>query len=333
MKKNQLLWLSGFLFCSQLLNAQFTVTYKPNATQGQDAQLRFNATCPAWPAANYGNAVEINPTAWTYFGAGCGAGRYRSLVRFDGLNSLPPGSILQYAELRLYGVATSGNTNGNSSYPGAPFGTTNELWVRQVTSAWTESTVTWNTQPSFTTTGQISVPASTSRWNHNLRLNVTSQVAAMLAPGANNGFVIMLQNENYYRSMLFASSDHPDASRWPELYVEFSQPLTPAASGTEFSKTDLTGLSDAKSDVPAAIEAIPNPVTNGLLNVKVQADKSGKYQYRIVNCNGVIMLTGSIVLQQGNQLIPVNIFNLTPGNYWIEVTGGSQPMRTAFIKI
>ncbi len=236
------LLLLGHLSFSQ------SVTFKPNAALGMDAMVNRNDICTNWQTTNWGNTPELDAYAWTWYSNNCGPGAGRSLIRFDGLNTLPAGTVITYAELRLFGLATSGNSQGNSHYPGSPYPNDNTVLVSRVVSPWTEGTVTWATQPGITTAGQVAIPASTTRWNYNVALNVTAQVAAMMAPGANNGFSLMLQNEAFYRSMLFASSDHPDSTRWPELYVKYSLPCD--ADFTFCTSTKTPGLYNFKVDNP-----------------------------------------------------------------------------------
>jgi PKD domain len=246
MKKFKHFLMVAFLLASHVLSAQFTATFKPDALVGQDAMINRNDACTNWGNSNYGNNAELDAYAWTWYGSGCGPGAGRGLIRFDQLNTLPAGAVITYAELRLFGVATSGNSQGNSHYPGSPYPNDNSTWVRRVTTPWAEGTVTWNTQPGFTTVDQVTVPASTTQWNYNVALNVTSQVIAMMAPSANNGFMLMLQNENYYRSLLFASSDHPDAARWPELYIKYDLPCD--ANFNYCTSTQTLGLYNFKVD-------------------------------------------------------------------------------------
>jgi PKD domain/Secretion system C-terminal sorting domain len=241
--------LAAFLLASQVLSAQYSVTFKPDATLGQDAMILRNDVCTNWDIQNYGNNAELDALAWTWYANNCGPGAGRGLVRFDQLNSLPAGAVITYAELRLFGLSTSGNSQGNSSYPGSPHPSDNGAWVRRVMSYWDEGTVTWNSHAaSFTTADEAVVPASTLQWNYNVSVDVTNQVIAMTAPGANNGFILMLQDENYYRSLLFASSDHPDATLWPELYIKYDLPCD--ANFTYCTSTQTPGVYHFKVDNP-----------------------------------------------------------------------------------
>ncbi len=241
-------WLAVLLLLSHSLFSQYSVTFKPNAAAGQDAMILRNDDCPSWQTTNYPNGAEVDAFAWTWYASGCGPGAGRSLVRFDGLNTLPAGAVITYAELRLFGVASSGNAQGNSSYPGSPFGTVNTSLVRRVTSAWNENTVTWATQPTITSVDEAVVPASSTQWNYNVSLDVTNQVINMIAPGANNGFMLMLKTEAYYRSMLFASSDNADPARWPELFVKYDLPCQ--ADFAYWTHTNNAGFYYFKVDPP-----------------------------------------------------------------------------------
>jgi hypothetical protein len=506
MKKFKHFFLAAFLLASHVLSAQFSATYKPDAALGQDAMIHRNDVCTNWENTNWGNHPELDAYAWTWYANGCGPGAGRGLVRFDQLNTLPAGAVITYAELRLFGLATSPNSQGNSNYPGSPYPNDNSAWVRRVLTSWDEGLVTWNTQPAITTVDQVAVPASTTRWNYNVSLNVTNQVIAMMAPGANNGFMLMLQNENYYRSLLFASSDHPDAARWPELYIKYDLPCDAnftyctstqnpglynfkvdnpqsgftykwdfgdgySATGTSVSHSyangsyqvclyaynELTGLECKKcikicvSDVPDSpcavkfdynvngnvhyfngyedgisgsvvsaewdfgdgspftvyntywpntkhiferpgiylvcvtvkyengciakycvyvragdilirgtgkagnsptaknikipagdniempdgdnIKVIPNPVNVPLIKVSLHVADAGNYRYTLFNANGKAILTGSKLLNKGQQQVELSVQDITPGKYWIEFTNGKTKLRAGFVRL
>ena len=60
----------------------------------------------------------------------------------------------------------------------------------------------------------MDIPASTSQWGDIVTyLDLTEMVKAMVnKANVNNGFCIMHQVEDFYRSVSFASSDHPDTT-------------------------------------------------------------------------------------------------------------------------
>ncbi len=231
MKKLLLLALSTTLGAMGV-QAQ-TLTLKPGPAVGEDAIVMNTYGCtpggyPGLPATLSGGVgPEIQMTDWTYNAAGCAHGTTRTYIRFTGLGQLPAGATVTSATLKLYGIPNGLNPPGNSTYPESPYSGTNEGWVQRATGAWNESTLCWNNQPTVTTVNQVAMPITTSQWNSNLTLNVTTLVNDIIASGSNQGFRLLLQNEAIYRSRYYASSDHPDSTKWPELIVAYTLPNTP----------------------------------------------------------------------------------------------------------
>jgi hypothetical protein len=225
---------------------QTTVTFKPDSIIGKDAVIWTTGKCilngNTLPCAdiNYGNWPELLQDAWTWGALGCpNEGHIRSLIKFEQLSTIPTNAQIVSAELKLFGVPSSSSTQGNSSYPGAPFGTSNQSLIQKVTSIWNEQTVTWNTQPTTTTANQITIPASTSQWNWNFSDN-SSDLVAMVQdmvtnPATNFGFMLKLQTEIHYRSLIFASSDHSNPALWPELTVTYITSQLPCPCEANFS--------------------------------------------------------------------------------------------------
>lgn len=224
----KVLFVSALMLSSVLSFGQTTtVVFKPNATVGKDAPImKFDNDCVATPDTittaymNYGEEETLWMKDWTWNAVGCSGGTFRSLLCFTELSNIPSNAVIVSATLRLYGVTSDRNT----SYPGAPASYyENTVVVQQVTSPWNENTVTWNTQPSTTTANQFIIPQSTSEYNWNYT-NSSSELVAMvqnMVSGNNYGFMLRLQTEQHYRNMVFASSDHPDASLHPELEVTY----------------------------------------------------------------------------------------------------------------
>lgn len=199
-----------------------TKTYQPGP-EGFDAVLDYK------PGCNNGNVAgpdyaETLVSVWTYNGIGCGVGYIRYMVKFAGVDSIPAGATILSAKLSFYGVSSSPIApQGNSNYPGSPYNTfgTNEILVKRITSSWDEATVTWNTQPASTSTNQVIIPASTSRWNYDaIDLNVTGMVQQMVSSG-NYGFILQMQTEQEYRNMNFYSGDATIADKRPKLVVTY----------------------------------------------------------------------------------------------------------------
>lgn len=224
----KVLFVSALMLSAVLSFGQTTtVVFKPNATVGKDAPImKFDNDCiatgyDATPSnVNYATEETLWMKDWTWNAIGCSGGTMRSLLCFTELSTIPSNAVIVSATLRLYGVTSDRNT----SYSGAPASYyENTVVVQQVTSPWNENTVTWNTQPSTTTANQFIIPQSTSQYNWNYT-NSSSELVAMvqnMVSGNNYGFMLRLQTEQHYRNMVFASSDHPDASLHPELEVTY----------------------------------------------------------------------------------------------------------------
>jgi Secretion system C-terminal sorting domain len=190
-----------------------SVHLKPGPAAGKDAFLAsFGSN------VNYGNHPEYTAIGWTCGGVQCIG---RSLLEFD-LSSIPLGATVQSASLDLY--ANTSPNNGN----GSPMFGPNAAKLYRVTSSWNESSVTYNSQPTYDINNPINLPASTSAFQNYLAINVTSMVSDMVSnPSSNFGFLLKLNSELPFSSIIFASSDFSDSLLWPELNVEYT--LGPAS--------------------------------------------------------------------------------------------------------
>jgi len=209
---------------------QTTVIFKPDATKGQDTYIYMNQSgpCSAWQNTNNGSSPEITATTWTWNSGGCGTGIARSLIRFDELSTIPTNAVILNAKLKLYGMSFNVGgyfPQGNSCYLGTPYGASNQSFIQRVTNFWNEQTVTWNTQPNTDTSNQITIPQTTTQWNWNFT-DSSANLLAMVQnwvtnSAANFGFMIKLETETIYRSLLFASSNHSNSALHPELIVTY----------------------------------------------------------------------------------------------------------------
>jgi hypothetical protein len=164
------------------------------------------------PTKNYNRDTKMAIMAWTFSGT---PGNCRGLIRFD-LSAVPKTATVTKAALYLYHVTDQGNNPQHSKLSGA-----NDGYVLQVSSPWNVDVVTWNNQPAVTTENQVAIPASTSE-TQDYVLDVTAMVTNMVKqPATNNGFMIKLQDENYYRALMFASSNHKNPQLRPLLKVYY----------------------------------------------------------------------------------------------------------------
>ncbi|MGB2693975.1 MAG: DNRLRE domain-containing protein, partial [Dehalococcoidia bacterium] len=135
----------------------------------------------------------------------------RTFLRFD-LSSLPAGSTIVDASLTLCHL---GNPEGGA------VGHTHEL--RTVTAAWSQGTVTWNTQPgaSGTVTAQLTVPSNATC----VTLTVTDDVQAWASGAWNYGWRLNDQDEASNASRVqYASLEESNAALRPVLAVTYIAP-------------------------------------------------------------------------------------------------------------
>ena len=166
------------------------------------------------------------PFSWIHFGAhpdfagiattASGIPVYgRSLIQFD-FSSIPSNAIVDSVYLYLYGqisVSYGGNITAARS---------NYCFLQRLTENWAESTVTWANQPDSTDVGQVILPESTSEV-HDYVLDITESARFMINnPTQNFGYILKLNTESYYRRLVFASSDHSNASLHPKVVVYYS---------------------------------------------------------------------------------------------------------------
>lgn len=189
---------------------------RPCADDGQDVYVDKLGSLPA---GNQNYVPELPINNWTN-GAPLNT---RSFIRFDKLALVPTSGTVVSAKLYLYGLSSSLNTpQGNSWYPGAPYGyQKNDCYVQQVLGPWDETTLTYDNQPATSAENQGYLAASTSQWNYNAVVDVTALVQKMVAdPSTNYGFGIRLVNESIYRSVVFGSSEANRNVR-PRLVVKY----------------------------------------------------------------------------------------------------------------
>jgi hypothetical protein len=206
-------------------------TYQNGLCDGMDALIGDCVPC-GYDTSNFGDSQEMNALAWTNNGH---ASNHRSLIKWN-FDNIPSNATVISADLTLFYNPSSVNAGGLHSATSG----TNDAYLLKVTSSWDENTVTWNNQPTTTTVNQVYLPASISPTQDYTNIDVTALVQDLISdPNANNGLMLQLLTESYYRCLLFASSDHPDASKHPKLnlcYTVLDNAISEYASGSdEFS--------------------------------------------------------------------------------------------------
>lgn len=247
---------------AQPANFTNTVTYKHNRYIGQDASVwelhngpnycipTGQTVSPAYQ--NFGNDKVGSFMAWTWAAAGCPTGTTRFFIRFPQLSLLAAHPVTTHsititsAILKLHGVNAADlmGSFGNSTYPGSPYPGDNRGKLYKVAAgsanAWREDNITWVNSLGLVMDPNIAavpIPPTTSRYNFTQSFNVTAMVSRIIrdASGyfngttwvppsayANNGFMLLIDDETAYRSQFYATSDHNNPAMWPELSVTYS---------------------------------------------------------------------------------------------------------------
>ncbi len=277
----------SLVFCFYC-NAQHTLTLQPNAAQGKDAMLHgLNSNVNI----NYGDDEEFLISAWTYSNV---PGVTRSIIDFD-FTQIPLDSAILSAKLSLYARDVDGGSGFHSDLSGA-----NDFYINRITSSWDESTVTWSTIPTISSVNRLSVLGTSIEQQDYLDIDVTLLVKDIIADRSHSfGFMVSLQDENYYRKLNFCSSDHPNNNLHPKLVITYKS----RASINEIKMENK-------------LVAYPNPST-GNISLKGEKSYTGNL-YTIIDNLGKVIAEGII----SNDII--NIENLETGLYTLKIEGKDQ---------
>lgn len=183
-----------------------SLSLQPDGESGKDAIVSKLV-----PDNNYSENANIHLYAWTQSGK---LNVLRVFMDFD-LSSVPAEAQIDSAYLSLY-------FNKTSQYGSEHKGETS-FKIQCITSDWDESSITWNTQPSTTTSNEVLVDGAVSSTQDFEEIDVTELVEDMILDQENTyGFSLRLQKEEVYKMLLLASSDNADESLRPKLEVFYT---------------------------------------------------------------------------------------------------------------
>ncbi len=280
-----------------------------NHTQCKDAAIDL---ANGVGTVNWGSLEESGMFAWTSGGKPVTG---RALIWFD-LSMFSVGhkinldpSQIKRATLHLYTPETPGFVpQGNRGE--------NLFQVFRITSPWNESTVTWNTAPTYDATLYAKHDIVSVQYNTEIVTDVTSLIKKMaLNNSTNYGLYIRLANESTYRSIAIGSRENPNPKYRPWLEIEMAssttgtpemaftdmniyQPApgvlhctyTPAESGTtSFTLYTLNGQQLLQQQIhvtehtPASIEWNTGVLAAGVYLVRVEQNNSVRHMKIVVS--------------------------------------------------
>jgi alpha-tubulin suppressor-like RCC1 family protein len=216
----KLLAIISFVVIHSITTAQQAAIFTPS----KDAYLYMTLK------PGYGYYANTNYSTINRFYSGeWSASNYRvsqrSLMDFD-LTRIPAGAIILEARLELYSMQPQTSDDyRHISYiiKKSTAYKTNASYLERIISPWTETGVTYNTQPATTTTNRVILPESQAYDQDYLDIDVTAMVQDMVNdPAQSFGIMFRLINETKYTRMAFCSNDHSDVSRRPKLIIKYS---------------------------------------------------------------------------------------------------------------
>ena len=159
------------------------------------------------------NVPEFGVAAWTINGV---ESAMRGALKFD-LSAIPANAVIVSAKLSLY--STPNPINGNHSTANA--GSDNIMYIERITSPWISSNISWTSPPATTATNRITVPSTSLPFLDLTDMDVSLMVKEMIKTNNNNGFWLRLKDEIIYRSRIFSSSKHADATKHPKMVIVY----------------------------------------------------------------------------------------------------------------
>ena len=227
--------LLTFIFFLLFLPSNFsqkTIVLQPGPSDGYDTKINS-----AFPDYQWGTNPNLVACAWTYDGI-FGIGRY--LIRFD-LSIIPSNAQILDARLTLFYDPDAAN--------GEQYGA-NASYIEKIIENWDDMTATWNNQPLSTGAGAVFIARTQSSTQDLTDIDVTGFVSEwVLHPEANFGLLHRMVTEITYCSLVYSSSNHPNAERRPKLVVRYRD-CDPPVAGFYYS-TQIPGVNFTDSSSSA----------------------------------------------------------------------------------
>jgi hypothetical protein len=187
-------------------------TYKHWDSREQQAHISDALVNSLYPTLNYKAPFYYKASAWTN---NLQASITRTYLKFD-LTAIPQGANILNAKLSLFSPSDSTRDLSHSTLSG-----TNEFFVRRVTSEWDPQTITWHSQPEYSTHVEV-ISGSSLTHDQDYEIDITTIVRSIIETDEENyGFLIMLKQESFYRQICFASNNYHDHLLRPLLQIKY----------------------------------------------------------------------------------------------------------------
>jgi hypothetical protein len=281
---------------SSLIEAQTVLSIRLGRLTGQDATVM-----DIYPNQNFKTDLDIAGIAWSISGLPY---KCRSFFKYD-LSGIPVSTQIDSARLTLYGNPSPQHSPGHSNFSGS-----DACFLSEVSSNWQDSSLTWNNQPSVSTSNRILLPQSTSSMQDYPNIDVTNLVRFWISnPSTNFGLSIMLQTEVRYRSLDFASSYCTDSTKRPKLDIYLT----------------LVGVKRISNEIPGQFnlyQNFPNPF-NPATNIKYDLPKITNVKLVVYDVMGKEVATLVNEKQEaGTYEVTWDASNISSGLYFYKLITG-----------
>lgn len=196
-----------------------------------DAQLNYNQACADWQTSNYSTQNHFSVMEWTW-GSGipnvtCGQGTIRGVMRFD-MNVAAMHNELydNRARLKLFFPDGFDASPILQSHRYNGLATGNAFFINRITEPWDESSVTFNTQPDFSSLDSIYVPTTIDNPStQDYIIDVSSYANAWICSEQPNfGLLFKLEEEGtLYKQQIFTTREWSDPANRPVIELEYAR--------------------------------------------------------------------------------------------------------------
>jgi len=256
------------------------------------------------PTTNLYADPDVICAHWTWNAT---PGTLKSLLKVD-LSSIPLYSTIQSATLSLY-YNTLSSSNGQQG--------TNASYLQLITSAWSPTTVTWNTQPSTSTTAEVLLPMSTTMTEDYPGIDVTNLISNLYQfPNTYYGIELNLQDSvTMYSAMKFFNESASDTTKTPKLVICYT------------NNADVPSVSGNNNEVII----YPNP-SNGEYSILYSNKNRELPTLEVINVLGQVVYSSILSGYGSNLTANLDLSNQPNGMYLIRINNGTEVIAKKVVK-